>query len=216
MCAFDVSCSSSSVLSRCRTASPAIIFQVSQPFFFPKSVLYCPLSSLLSSNLSTLTLDCLVRIMSATPSCSLNKALSNNWPKEPNYSVSTFQIQTTVQIMMLLYDVLIHPPLIYFWLNFFWFIHMKGKAILVTSREGPQGCETSRLPHFLDNRLIDGGEVVSPTRRPALHPPGRFLVLISVRGWVDPRAIVRLEGLRQLKNPMTPPGIEPATFRLVA
>jgi hypothetical protein len=44
-------------------------------------------------------------------------------------------------------------------------------------------------------------------------PPGRFLVLISVR--VDPRAIVRLEGLGQLKNPMTS-GFEPATFRLVA
>jgi hypothetical protein len=29
-------------------------------------------------------------------------------------------------------------------------------------------------------------------------------------------AIVRLEGLGQLKNPMTPSGIEPATFRLVA
>jgi hypothetical protein len=27
-------------------------------------------------------------------------------------------------------------------------------------------CETSRLPHFLDNRLTDGGEVVSLTRRP--------------------------------------------------
>jgi hypothetical protein len=34
-------------------------------------------------------------------------------------------------------------------------------------------------------------------------PPGRFLVLISVRGRFDPRAIVRLEGLNQLKNSMT-------------
>jgi hypothetical protein len=36
---------------------------------------------------------------------------------------------------------------------------------------GPQGCETSRLPHFLHNRLTDGGEVVSLTRRQAaLYP----------------------------------------------
>jgi hypothetical protein len=41
-------------------------------------------------------------------------------------------------------------------------------------------------------------KVVSPTRRPPL-PPGNFLVLISIRGWVDPKAIVWLVGLSKLK-----------------
>jgi hypothetical protein len=46
-----------------------------------------------------------------------------------------------------------------------------SKAIPVTGRGGPEGCDTSRLPHLLDNRLTDGGEVVSLTRRPAaLYP----------------------------------------------
>jgi hypothetical protein len=69
----------------------------------------------------------------------------------------------------------------------------------------------SRLPQFLDNRLTNVGEVTSAV----LFPPGRFLVLISVRGWVDSTAIVRLGELGQLKNPMTSSGIELATFRLV-
>jgi hypothetical protein len=40
----------------------------------------------------------------------------------------------------------------------------EGKSILETARGGPYICETSRLPHFLDNRVTDGGEVVSLTR----------------------------------------------------
>jgi hypothetical protein len=41
-----------------------------------------------------------------------------------------------------------------------------GKVILVTGRGGPQGCQTSSLPHFPGNRLTDGGKVFSLTRRP--------------------------------------------------
>jgi hypothetical protein len=42
----------------------------------------------------------------------------------------------------------------------------KGKATPLTGHGGPLGCETSRLPHFLNNRLTYGRKVVSPRRRP--------------------------------------------------
>jgi hypothetical protein len=43
----------------------------------------------------------------------------------------------------------------------------EDKAIYVTGRGGPYGCETSRLPHCLDIRLTDGGEPYEPT---AVYP----------------------------------------------
>jgi hypothetical protein len=77
----------------------------------------------------------------------------------------------------------------------------KGKAIPLQALRVPGGwgAQISR------QSAHEGGKVVSPTH-----------LLISVRGWVNPRAIVRLKGLCQWKIPMTPSGIEPATFWLVA
>jgi len=53
---------------------------------------------------------------------------------------------------------------------------------------------------------------LSALRTGGLYPQEIFLVLIFVAGRVEPRAKVQPEGL----CPMTPPGIEPVTFRLEA
>ena len=80
--------------------------------------------------------------------------------------------------------------------------------------------EAQRVPGGLGSQIAwhsarEGGEVVSLMHRPPL-PPGMFLVLIFTRGWVDSRAMQRLEGDMSLKNPVTPPGINPGTVWLVA
>ena len=96
----------------------------------------------------------------------------------------------------------------------------KGKAAPLQAWSGPEGSRKLRSPDFMTSPQ-DGGKVVSLTHRPPL-PPGVFLVTgntpgtHSVRGWVDPRAIVRPAGLCHWKIPMSPSGIEPATCRFVA
>ena len=55
----------------------------------------------------------------------------------------------------------------------------------------PEGTRKLRFPHFMTTAQ-DGGKF-SLTHRSAL-PREMHLVLVSVRGWIDPRAIVRTEG----------------------
>jgi hypothetical protein len=48
--------------------------------------------------------------------------------------------------------------------------NVKGKAIPVRSRGGPPSCETSRLSHFLDNRLEDDDKADSLMSQPSFTP----------------------------------------------
>jgi hypothetical protein len=72
-----------------------------------------------------------------------------------------------------------------------------------------------RIPRLLENQFRDGGDVVSLKAPAALHPPGSILVLISVRGSANPRAIVPPEVLDNLELLMISSGIEPDTSQLL-
>ena len=79
-------------------------------------------------------------------------------------------------------------------------MNIKGKAIPVRARTVPEvpGSWVSQISRQLAH---EGCKIGRLTHR----PPKTFLVIISISGWVDARAIVRPEGLHQWKSPMTPP-----------
>jgi hypothetical protein len=57
-----------------------------------------------------------------------------------------------------------------------------------------------RIQHCLDNRFTGSGDVVSLTGRPRSTLQKHFIELIYFRGFVNLRAIVRLEVLCKLKK----------------
>ena len=69
---------------------------------------------------------------------------------------------------------------------------VKGKSVPLQAWTGPEGSRKLRFPDFVTTAQDSGR--LSALRTGRLYPQEIFLVLISVRGWVDPGAIVRSEG----------------------
>jgi len=69
---------------------------------------------------------------------------------------------------------------------------VRGKAVPLLAWSGPESSWKLRFKDYMATAQ-DVGKDVSPTHRPPL-PQEMLLLLVSVRGWVDPRARVRSEG----------------------
>jgi hypothetical protein len=92
----------------------------------------------------------------------------------------------------------------------------KSTAMPVTGPDGLQGWEMPRIPYVLGNRP----QMV--VRSSALHidsilpSQNDFLIFISVKGWVNSRTMVQLEGLGKFKKFNNLIRTEPTAFLFLA
>jgi len=90
-------------------------------------------------------------------------------------------------------------------------IIIKGKAVLLQTRRGPKGSRKLRFPDFVTTAQ-DGGRL-SALRTGRLSPPRKYSwysFLLDAESTPGPQCDQK--GFMSMKNPMTPAGIEPATF----
>jgi hypothetical protein len=85
-------------------------------------------------------------------------------------------------------------------------------VVQLTGRGGLYCCETSRFPHSLDNRLTDGGDVVSLKRRQHFTPQKDSWYSFLLEAESTPLPYWGWKGYVNWRHSMTSSWIEPATF----
>ena len=137
-------------------------------------------------------------------------SVANSHTHDFNTNVSELQLFIGVMFIPVLCKFSHHPlPQIVQKLK--WYIKVKQSHYRPGQALGSSSLSTQISRQSRHMKVVR----LSALRTGRLYTPGNIL-LEAVRGWVNPRARVRPEGLCQWQIPMTPSGIEPATFQLVA